>query len=134
MERYYDETEGSSPVWTKKFLCADCKSVHTLRPAQYYRRFRIGIWLIRACLWIKIITGRWLSCVSRQRQQYWLRGCEIQGSIQSNISCRRYEEVLWELEEKRIIVSTHSVKYYEITPMGGKDHLLFAVTPPADYG
>lgn len=134
MERYYDETDGAGPVWSKKIICVDCKSVHTLRPIQYYRRFRIEIWLITACLWIKIITGKWLSCVSRQRQQYWWRGYEMQGSMQSNISPYCYKEVLSELEEKRIIVSTHSVKYYEIKPLRSKDHLLFAVTPPVDYG
>jgi hypothetical protein len=71
--------------------------------------------------------------LSRQRQQYWWSGFVKQASRQCNLQ----QDPLWALMKlfvQNIILSTHSLRYYEIKPFRVLTYLIFAVTPPTDYG
>jgi hypothetical protein len=77
--------------------------------------------------------NRWLSVLSRQRQQYWWRGFVKQASRQSNPQ----GDPLWVLMKlfvQNVILSTHSSEYFEIKPFRVKTYRIFAVTPPTEYG
>lgn len=78
VERYF-EGHGR-PVWMKRYRCADCGGIHTLRPAGYFRGFFYSVRTILRSLVGKLVRGRWLCRIARQVQQYWFRGFCIQGS------------------------------------------------------
>jgi hypothetical protein len=129
--RYFDEhPEG---LWLKRYRCPDCGAVHTIRPEGYYRSFLAPWIIILASLIAKALSEKWLSCVSRQRQQYWWKGFLKQASRHSNIEGELYR-VLGELFLSSIILSTHSLKYFEIKPFRITPYLIFAVTPPYGFG
>lgn len=58
----------------RRYYCPDCGSVHTLRPQCYERRFAAPVCLIFLSLYSKLKNMPWLDCITRQRQQYWMRG------------------------------------------------------------
>jgi len=89
--------------------------------------------LILASLMGKALNKKWLSCISRQRQQYWWKGFQKQASRQSNTEGDLYR-ALGELFLRSIILSTHSLNYFEIKPFRIKPYLIFAVTPPYGFG
>jgi len=72
------------PLWTIKYRCEDCETVHTLRPAAFWARFRYAISTILRSLCQRILHGRWLKTLSRQVQQYWHRGFRFQASRTRN--------------------------------------------------
>lgn len=131
-ERYFEGYKEA--LWVKKYRCADCKAVHTLRPASYYRRFQVQWLTILLSLYCKIEFKRWLKCFSRQRQQYWWKGFLKQASRESTIKCEYLLEVMIRLILSNIILSTHSLEYFEIKPLREPPHLTFAVTPGSDFG
>ena len=71
VEAYFDGMD--EPVWLKLFRCPDCKGVHKLRPAGYFKGFRADIETIRRSIVTRVKTGRWPSDISRTRAGHWLR-------------------------------------------------------------
>ena len=63
-------------VWLRRVRCPDCRAVHRMRPAGYFKRFQASVVVIRACIVRRLTTGRWLSGLSRQRQGHWLRSLQ----------------------------------------------------------
>jgi hypothetical protein len=129
--RFFDEHEEG--LWLKRYRCPECKAVHTVRPESHYRGFWACWRVILLCIYKKGTTNRWLEGLSRQRQQYWWKGFLKQTSRQCNLS-EDYQFALMKLFVTNIILSTHSLKYFEIKPCGVNTYLIFAVTPPCDYG
>lgn len=68
------------PLWMKRYRCADCGGVHTLRPTGYFRGFFYSVRTILRSLVEKLVHGRWLRWIARQVQQYWFRGFRLQSS------------------------------------------------------
>lgn len=129
--RFFDGYETG--VWLKRYRCPECKAVHTSRPETHYRGFWASWKTILLCLFEKGTNNRWLSVLSRQRQQYWWGGFVKQASRQCNLQ----QDPLWALMKlfvQNIILSTHSLRYYEIKSFRVFTYLIFAVTPPTDYG
>lgn len=67
---FFDYNEG---LWMKRWRCADCGAVHTARPAEYtpgvHYRQKLQLNSLRAKL-----SGRpFLTDISRQVQQHWLK-------------------------------------------------------------
>ena len=102
VSRYFDQM--NEPLWIKRWRCADCGAVHTLRPDTHWRRFWAAANLILMCLRGKIHCGRWRGDVSRQSQQYWWRGYRIQSLVDGSPAAE-----LAVLLENRIMAATHSI-------------------------
>jgi hypothetical protein len=129
--RYFDSYEEG--VWLKRYRCAECRAVHTVRPETHYRGFWVSIASILDSLLEKALYNRWLSRYSRQRQQYWWRGFVKQASRKRNPQGDPLA-VLFTLLSQGIILSTHSSEYCEIRPFRVPTHLIFAVTAATGYG
>jgi len=129
--RYFDSYEGG--VWLKRYRCAECRAVHTVRPETHYRGFWASIAHIVDSLVEKALYNRWLSGHSRQRQQYWWRGFVKQASKKRNPQDDPLVE-LFKLVSQNIILSTHSSEYCEIKIFRLSTYRIFAVTPPTEYG
>jgi hypothetical protein len=70
--------------------------------------------------------------ISRQRRQYWWRGFSKQVSRHDTF----LNGQLWSLFElllRRIILSTHSLIYFDIRPFIVSPYLSFAVTFPCGF-
>jgi len=130
VQRYFDGEPQA--LWMKRYRCADCGAVHTARPESHWRGFLAPWSLILVCLLRKLKRGRWLSLVSHQRQQYWWGGFCKQASRHSSGQDMAY--VLREMIRLPLIAATHSLKYYEITPLHHPPHRIFAVTGVGGYG
>lgn len=129
--RYFDGySEG---LWLKRYRCADCGAVHTLRPQSHSRGFWASISSILESIIGKVLTGSWNRGISYQRQQYWLAGFIRQASRRGNF-IEVSPELVLEFILQGIILSTHSLRYFEIKPFRVAPHLMFAVTGPSDYG
>jgi len=63
-------------VWLRRLRCPDCRAVHRMRPAGYFRRFQASVTSIRFSIRHRLETGRWPPDSSRQRQGQWLRAME----------------------------------------------------------
>jgi hypothetical protein len=116
-----------------KYRCADCGSVHTMRPSAYDRRFRAQWLTIFIVLLIKIVTGRWSSAFSKERQRYWMQGFRLQASSRGNV-----RDIAGQLQALSrltggVIVSTHSTRFYEIKPYRDPPHRFFRLTPESAY-
>lgn len=111
----------------KRYRCAECRTVYTLRPDTHYRGFWAPWRVILVSLIGKLKQDRWIAGVGRQRQQYWWRGLRRQvlqqGRRQGCATVRDLKAMVAQL----IIVSTHSVKYRETRSVGGEPYLIFAV-------
>ena len=126
MPRYFDGHAGQ--FWVLRYRCADCGAVHTMRPSDYDRMFR-GQWLtIFFVLLTKIATSRWSAGFSKERQRYWMKGFRFHASRRGNASSM--SEQLQELAEltMRVILGTHSAKFYEIKPYRNYPHPIFRLT------
>ena len=123
VQRFFDGEEDSLPI--KRWRCPDCGAVHTMRPHTHWRGFWAPWSVIFATLLIKTAGGRWPSGISRQRQQYWWRGYQIQSRIEG------IPVGLWQLLLSGRIVATHSLIYREIRAVLGRTHRIFAVTVPS---
>ncbi|KRT62350.1 MAG: hypothetical protein XU11_C0086G0003 [Candidatus Dadabacteria bacterium CSP1-2] len=95
-------------LWVKKYLCPDCKSVHTMRPSTHWRRFQSSRFVILRSLLYKIRRNKWRRSLPRQNQQYWFSGLIFQASRQKNIKLPTVE-VIGELLRGSIIPVSHSI-------------------------
>jgi len=68
---FFDETGES--VCLRLYRCPECRSVHRLRPAGYFRRFQASVSTIRSSIATRLQTGRWPPGISRSRAGHWLR-------------------------------------------------------------
>jgi len=129
--RYVDEY--TEQLLMLKYRCADCGSVHTMRPSDYDRRFRAQWHTIFTVLLIKILTGRWSAEFSKERQRYWMRGFRLQASRRGNVwGIAGQLEALSRLTGG-VILSTHSTRFYEIKPYREPPHLIFRLTPESRF-
>jgi hypothetical protein len=76
----------------------------------------------------KLLNGRWLKSISRQRQQYWWRGYRRRMSIHTDW------QKMKELLASGFILSTHSLTHCEVTTVRIPPNRIFAVTTGSDYG
>jgi hypothetical protein len=112
----------------KRWRCSECGAVHTVRPAEYWRRFLSSWYLIVASLIEKLLHGRWLSLASRQRQAYWKRGYLKQRQIAGGLAG------VEELHDAGIIVATHSLTDRWVHRLQFTTHLSFSSTGDLDGG
>ncbi len=109
----------------KRWRCADCGAVHTMRPASHWRGFWATVALIVLSLRSKLCGSRWLVEVSRQRQQYWWRGYQRQSHFSGSPTS------LSVLLAQKVIAATHSLKFRCIRPLPHDPYRIFAVTAPS---
>jgi len=124
--RYFDGEP--LPLWMKRWRCAECAAVHTVRPHTHWRRFLAPWWLILVSLLQELAEGRWLSLVERQRQQYWKRGYLKQRQIAGGLAG------VDELHEAGVIVATHSLTQRFVCRLLTPPHPTFAVTGGLEGG
>jgi len=114
--RYFDGYPGL--IWLKRYRCVDCHSVHTLRPKSHWRRFQAATATILESLQIKIVENRWVDSLSRQRQQYWLRGfrtrLKVDHPSDGIITYKRLKDLL----SNNVIAVTHSLKWFQMIIRG----------------
>jgi hypothetical protein len=99
-----------------------------MRPSVQWRRFLAPWWLVLASLMQKLVQGRWLSLVGRQRQQYWRRGYLKQRQLAGGLAG------IEELHDAGIIVATHSLTDRWVRWVGELTHRSFAATGPPGAG
>ena len=121
--RYFDGITG--PVWIKRWRCPDCGAVHTCRPASHWRRFLAPIVVILASLSAKLAGSYWSQTESRQRQQYWYHGYNIQSRFDGLPPA-----LIVELQVDSIIVATHSTADRATLPIPEPPYPSFAATAP----
>lgn len=121
--RYFDElVEG---VWLKRWRCDDCRCVYTMRPHEYWRRFRARYTAIVESIQAKASGKPFLPTVVRQRQQYWWRGFIRQQHIEGiGTSLER-------LLGEGIVAATHSLSDRGIRPTAEDTYPILAVTATA---
>jgi len=130
--RYFDGFEQA--VWMKRYRCAECGAVHTARPHTHWRGFWASWKIILVSLLSKLKRERWLKGPSRQRQQYWWKGFEKQVGRDKNPQSNCTPAELRRLLQQTLIVSTHSLKYCEITLSRDRTNLIFAATEGVGFG
>jgi len=123
VRRYFDGV--SEAVLMKRWRCADCGAVHTMRPASHWRGFWATVALIMLSLRSKLSGSRWLVEVSRQRQQYWWRGYQRQSHFAGASAS------LSELLAQKVIAATHSLRFRCLRALPHDPHRIFAVTAPS---
>jgi hypothetical protein len=116
----------------KRYRCPECAAVHTLRPCSHWRGFWAPWRLILGCLLGKLKGRRWSSRIPRQRQQYWWKGFGKQAA-RERIQVRSVA-VLRQLVSQWVILSTHSLKYFEVRRLEQPPYRILAVTPAAGSG
>lgn len=126
VERYFDEQVNPLPM--KRWRCPDCGAVHTMRPSSHWRGFWASVVMILNSLKAKLAGGNWLMQVSRQRQQYWWRGYQLQRHLGGR------PVSLSVLLSQQVIVATHSLRFRTLASMRQGPHRIFAVTPPLGLG
>jgi hypothetical protein len=104
--RYFEGVD-TTYLWVKRWRCPDCKAVHTARPKQFFGRFRYAITTILACLYEKIVRGKWMNCIPFQVQQYWYAGLRLQASRHTNAAVPELSD-LRRLLAIPIVPVTHS--------------------------
>lgn len=107
VRRYFDGIKEF--LWIKRYRCPDCKSVHTLRPEDFWRRFQVSREKIVQCLKEKIMKNKWQNKYSRQQQQYWFRGLKKQLFCDGQLDYGEWLHRTNNLLKKMIIISTHSI-------------------------
>lgn len=116
VERYFEGFEMA--LWMKRWRCPDCGGVHTMRPKDFWRRFRHRVTGIVKSLEEKISLGKWLGELSRQVEQYWWRGFGRQCARAGKTS-KRSLEVLERLLTGGVMAATHSLDFFRIETRGG---------------
>jgi hypothetical protein len=114
--RYFDGCPKM--LWLKRYRCVDCHSVHTLRPKSHWRRFQAAIATVLESLRIKIVENRWVDGLSRQRQQYWLRGLRTQVKVDHPSDGKITHKLLRNLLSNNVIAVTHSLKWFQVIIRG----------------
>jgi hypothetical protein len=84
------------------------------------------------CLLGKLNGRRWSSRIPRQRQQYWWKGFAKQAARERVRT--RSRAVLRHLLANRIILSTHSLKYFEVPRLEHPPYRILAVKPALEAG
>lgn len=115
------------PVWVKRWRCPVCRTIYTMRPCLYWRRFLAPVWMILVSLATKQRHGLWLSLFPRQRQQYWWRGYKIQ-SHRHGLAVD-----LAVLEVEGIMVATHSLTDRDVFMFPLPPYRSFAATAPPGH-
>lgn len=104
-----------------------------MRPSDYNRRFRVQWFEIFLVLLKKILTARWSSEFSKQRQRYWMKGFRLHACLKGNV---------WELIDqlkalvkltRSAVLGTHSTRFYEIKPYRDPPHLIFRLTSESRF-
>jgi hypothetical protein len=104
-----------------------------MRPSEYDRRFRAQWLTIFLVLLIKIVTGRWSSEFTKERQRYWMKGFRLHASHRGNLlGMREQLKALRELTEAAVL-GTHSTRFYEIKPYREPPHLILRLTPESRW-
>ena len=103
-----------------------------MRPCSHWRGFWAPGEVILESLQGKLSGAPWLPRLSRQRQQYWWRGF-LQQASRGRLQAPG-PRVLGQLLRQRIILATHSLKYFEVCPLQHPPHRIFAVTPALEAG
>jgi len=129
--RYVDEYPEQ--LLMLKYRCADCGAVHTMRPSAYDRRFRAQWLTIFIVLMIKLLTGRWSSEFSKERQRYWMKGFRLQASRCNNVVGIAEQLRALSRLTGHVILSTHSTRFHEIKPYRDPPHLTFRLTPDSRF-
>jgi hypothetical protein len=80
----------------------------------------------------KLKGRRWGSRLPRQRQQYWWKGFGKQAA-RERIQVRSVA-VLRQLVSQWVILSTHSLKYFEVRRLEQPPYRILAVTPALEVG
>jgi len=114
--RYFDGYPGL--IWLKRYRCVDCHSVHTLRPKDHWRRFQATVATIITSLKIKIEEDRWIDGLSRQRQQYWLRGFKTRIKVDHPSDDKITLKLLRNLLSENVIAVTHSPRWFQMIIRG----------------
>lgn len=114
--RYFDGCPKM--VWLKRYRCVDCHSVHTLRPKSHWRRSQAAVATILESLRIKIVENRWVEGLTRQRQQYWLRGFRTQVKVNHPSDGMMTHKLLKDLLSTNVIAATHSLKWFQMIIRG----------------
>jgi hypothetical protein len=96
-----------------------------MRPDTHWRGFWAPWLVIFTSLLAKVAGRKWPAELSRQRQQYWWRGYQLQSRI------RGAPQGLWQLLLSRQILATHSLVHREIQAVRWQTHRIFAVTSPS---
>lgn len=104
--RYFDGYEEA--LWVKRWRCPLCRTVHTMRPKGYWRKFQASCADIVKSLKCKIEHGRWLDSTGRQRQQYWWRGFKKQVVRLYGVMADCLEKALEQLHAAGVIFASHS--------------------------
>jgi hypothetical protein len=128
--RYFDG--WAEALWMKRYRCPDCGAVHTLRPSSHWRGFWAPWRVIVVCLLGKLRGRRWMTRIPRQRQQYWWKGFAKQVA-RERVRIRSVA-VFRHLLSHWIILSTHSLKYFEVRRLEHPPYRILAVTPAAGAG
>lgn len=129
--RYFEGYSGQ--LLMLKYRCADCGSIHTMRPSDYDRRFRAQWLTIFLVLLLKILTGRWSCEFSKERQRYWMKGSRLHASRRGNaLGITRQLQALGELTGS-VILGTHSTRFFEIKPYRDPPHLIFRLTTESRF-
>lgn len=113
----------------KRYRCAQCRAVHTIRPLGYWRKFIAPVEAVVRSVRNKIEHGRWVGEWSRQRQQYWWRGFRLRLTAWG-IPTEPTVKKLWELLRAGLIVATHSLEYLETRRFIDLTNRTFAFTAP----
>jgi hypothetical protein len=123
VRRYFDGL--SEALMLKRWRCADCGAVHTVRPASHWRGFWAAMALIVLSIQAKLSGARWLAEVSRQRQQYWWHGYQRQSHFAGT------PRPLSLMLDQGVIVATHSVRFRCLRALPYDPYRIFAVTAPS---
>ncbi len=72
-DKLYDGYSSALPL--KRYVCADCGCIYTLRPFGYWPRFQVSAVAILSSVSQRMQDGIWQmnGLLSRQRRQHWLR-------------------------------------------------------------
>jgi hypothetical protein len=72
----------SGAVYLRRLRCSCCRSVHRLKPAGYWRRFRSPVTEIAGSIAHRSEFGRWHRALPRSRQrQWWRRLTRMTGAV-----------------------------------------------------
>jgi hypothetical protein len=99
-----------------------------MRPSDYDRRFRAQRLRIFFVILSKILTARWSSEFSKERQRYWMKGFRLHACLKGNVwGLIDQLKALGELTRSAVL-GTHSTRFYEIKPYRDPPHLIFRLT------
>jgi hypothetical protein len=122
--RYFDEIDD--PVPLKRWRCPDCGAVHTIRPTTYSEGFSSLKTTHFKSISEKISRGRWLSDISRQKQQYWYKGFKRQIN-KISISADEFQGLRFLASIGRPL-ATHSIKQFVKHSTTYTPYLILAAT------